>query len=222
MDESQIFVLAASAILLLGCASPISESGISGALPKNATGPLKQAESLVNKSSLPSILPLARPQQSSSAQAGGASAPNSSAILPNAGPALLSSANNSSTPVTLPSQQSAEQLGTQISISNPSLPQVYFYYSTYCPYSIRILPFVQQAEADFANTTEWHSFNVFTRQGYYFFDKMAQERNFTNASRVVPVIIIGATPESGKMLTGIYEINSTLVPLLDEARTRPG
>ena len=65
----------------------------------------------------------------------------------------------------------------------------------------------------FENFTEWHSFNVFTRQGYYFFDKMAEERSIPAADRVVPIAIVTWGKKS-QMMTGIQEINSTMVSLI--------
>ena len=70
---------------------------------------------------------------------------------------------------------------------------------------------MQLEQTRFENFTEWHSFNVFTRQGYYFFDKMAQERNLS--ARVVPVVIV-AWGKNSRMMTGIQEINSTMVSLI--------
>ena len=104
----------------------------------------------------------------------------------------------------MPSNESAEELPAEISIANPSMLQVYYYYSTYCPYSMGIKPFMDRQQVRFENVTEWHTFDVSTRQGYYFFDKMASERNLSNASRVVPLAIVG-----GAMFVGIGEINKS-------------
>lgn len=226
MRPATIAALALAFLLLAGCIStPMGDFP-----PKGAAGPVKDAKSLVEKSSIPLPdknaplpLPEKNPAQPDKEPPAATSPPERQAETPlPAQPAPPSPApaaqaapsNNSTTPVIAPSAESAPELETEISIANPRLPQVYFYYSSYCPYSIRILPFVQKQQSRFGNFSEWHSFDVYTQQGYYFFDRMASSRNFTNASRAVPLIIVGANPESGRMLQGINEINSTLAYLL--------
>ena len=206
MRTDLALAIALSFLLLSGCIT----------IPQEAAKPLSQAKELVKKSSIP--IPSGSPQQAtvpSAAQQANATsqtAANQSppASLQQAGQ-TLSVSNNTTTAVSAPSSESAEVLQTEISISNPQQPQVYFYYSSYCPYSIRILPYMQLEQTRFENFTEWHSFNVFTRQGYYFFDKMAQERNLS--ARVVPVVIV-AWGKNSRMMTGIQEINSTMVSLI--------
>lgn len=190
-------------LLLSGCVAPPIENFP----PQNVTGSLKDAASLVGKSSIPVPLqrtnaslpapPAQEPKQDAAATESGAGPAQDTATLP-------SPSANFSTPVTAPSNESAEELQAEISIANPSLLQIYYYYSSYCPYSMRIKPFMERQQVRFENVTEWHGFDVSTRQGYYFFEKMANERNLSNSSRVVPLAIV-----DGSMFVGIPEINKS-------------
>ncbi|MCX6773239.1 MAG: hypothetical protein NTV88_05755 [Candidatus Micrarchaeota archaeon] len=215
MRATVSFAIASSLALLLlfGCIAIPQE--VSKPL-SDASKPLSVAKALVEKSNLPlpskSDSQPALPARLQSADAANQTDENSSvSSQQDVSPSPAS--NNTSTIVSSPSNESAEELPTKISISNPSQPQVYFYYSTYCPYSIRILPYMQLQQTRFENFTEWHSFNVFTQQGYYFFDKMAVERSIPPSGRVVPIVIITWGPHS-QMMTGIQEINSTMVSLI--------
>lgn len=215
-----IYALALALLLLSGCASvPLPEQGIQNFPPKGAIEPLKGAKSLVEKSRIPEAgrnvsaqieLPSEQPLPlTDSAENKTAQGQNSSSPLPLPDAPAIALSNNTSTQVTAPSPESAEAITSEISIARPGQPQVYFYYSTYCPYSLSILPQVQKQQARFENFTEWHSFNVFTQQGYYFFDKMLAERNLSGTSRVVPILIVG-----DRVMVGIQEINSTMVSML--------
>lgn len=119
-------------------------------------------------------------------------------------PVIAPDAPNSSSPA-----NDSSNFSTEIEMLHPQRLQVYFYYSTYCPYSMAVKPYVESQQQAFENSTEWHSFNVWTQQGYYFFDKMAIERNLSSKGRVVPIIVAG-----GRMLAGIGEINESLRGLL--------
>ena len=208
MRPVSILALMLASLLLFGCTLPLQQPDIQNFPPENITGPLKEVSSLVGKSSLP--LPSRNatlPVQEQNEEAQEEESENEPATPPNittpVSPPVLAS-NNSSTPVTVPSNESAEELPAEISIANPSMLQVYYYYSTYCPYSMGIKPFMDRQQVRFENVTEWHTFDVSTRQGYYFFDRMASERNLSNASRVVPLAIVG-----GAMFVGIGEINKS-------------
>lgn len=211
MRPEFIAALALAFLLLFGCTLPFQQPDIQDFPPKNISGPLKEAKSLVEKSNLPLPskdmaipVPSSLPQETTEGEIAteGSTGPEQNATAIASPPVLAS--NNSSTPVTAPSNESAEELPTEISIANPVLLQIYYYYSTYCPYSMRIKPFMDRQQVRFENVTEWHTFDVSTRQGYYFFDKMARERNLTNASRVVPFAIA-----DGSTFIGIEKINKS-------------
>jgi len=208
MRPEFIAALALAFLLLFGCVLPFGQPDIQNFPPENFTGPLKEAASLVEKSRLPfpgnNATPPVQEQKEDEPETEGKSGPEEMQNITAIPSPVPDSPSNSSTPVTAPSNESAEELQTEISIANPGMLQVYYYYSSYCPYSMKIKPFMDRQQVRFENVTEWHTFDVSTRQGYYFFDRMAAERNLSNSSRVVPLAIA-----DGTMFVGIEEINKS-------------
>ncbi len=95
-------------------------------------------------------------------------------------------------------------------IKNSSLVQVYFYYSPICPFSHAIAPYVDLVATKYANSTEWHRFNVLDSLDILEYNAMAAQFNLTEGNgRVVPIIVIGNTS-----LSGMFEINRSLESLI--------
>lgn len=96
-------------------------------------------------------------------------------------------------------------------IRNPNLVQVYYYYSSTCPFCNAIIPHIDQLAKQYENVTEWHQFNVLVAEDLSEYNAMAFRFNLTLPNeRVVPIVVI-----KGTKLTNMFEINRSLASLLE-------
>jgi hypothetical protein len=100
----------------------------------------------------------------------------------------------------------------EFDVLHPERAQVYFFYSPFCPYSMRVAPNVSAQAAIYSNSTEWHRINVMNSDGYYFFENMTQEYGIPRSGMVVPMIFVG-----GYNLVGLQEISDLLPSVLQNA-----
>ncbi|MEM4634188.1 MAG: hypothetical protein QW275_03475, partial [Candidatus Anstonellaceae archaeon] len=85
---------------------------------------------------------------------------------------------------------------------------IYYFYSPLCPYCNRISSLIHDTESRFQNFA-WRKHNVDSKEGYLEFERVANEKNLSKASRAVPLVVV-----ENFTLIGEQEIRSSLGSLL--------
>jgi len=90
-----------------------------------------------------------------------------------------------------------------------SFADVTYFYSPACHFCEKVSPLVARMQSRFNNSISWQRVDVNTVEGFAAFESMLLRLNLSNASRVVPFVVVG-----NHALIGEPDINCSLEGLL--------